>query len=183
MSLVDLESEYQRLCVTPSDIHEHLPTFVQLVEELDAKHVIELGTRSGVSTIAWLYALLGTDGHLTSIDIDERPDIGEYEHWTFIQGDDLDPTITSALEPADIVFIDTSHLYDQTVKELNVYRWLVKPGGVLVLHDTELPLPEGAPPRPLFPVKTAVVEFCQANGYEWLNDPRCWGLGLIRLGG
>ena len=181
MSTTTLEQEYQRLCVTPSDIHEHLPTFVELAGRLQARHVIELGTRTGVSTIAWLWALNANGGHLTSIDIDKRPDIGEHDHWTFIQGDDLDPAIVSALEPADIVFIDTSHLYDQTVKELNVYRWLVKPGGVIVLHDTELPQPEGAPPRPRYPVKTAVTEFCEANGFDWMNHPNCWGLGIIRL--
>ena len=178
---MSLESEYLKASTTPSDIYEHLPTFVDLVERLQARHVIELGTRTGISTIAWLYALQHTNGTLTSIDIDERPDIGEHDHWTFIQGNDLDPTIVSTLEPADIVFIDTSHLYDQTVKELNVYRWLVKPGGVIVLHDTELPQPEDAPPRPLYPVKTAVTEFCEANGFDWLNHPNCWGLGIVRL--
>ena len=180
---MNLESEYRRLCAEPSDIHEHLPTFVELVETLDAQHVIELGTRTGVSTIAWLYALSRTGGRLTSIDIDERPDIGDHDRWTFIQGDDCDPAITSTLDPADIVFVDTSHLYDHTVRELNIYRWLVKPGGLIVCHDTELPLPIGAPPRPLYPVKVAITEFVEANGYDWLNDPRCWGLGIIRLGG
>ena len=178
---MSLEAEYERLCATPSDINEHLPTFVELVDELQAAHVIELGTRSGVSTIAFLHALEATRGRLTSIDIDERPDIGEWDHWTFIRGDDLDPEITGDLEPADIVFIDTSHFYDQTIKELNVYRWLVKPGGIMVLHDTELPHPIGAPARPAYPVKTAVLEFCEANNLEPMFVPYCWGLGLIRL--
>jgi len=182
VKLIDLEAEYERLCATPSDIFQHLPTFVELVEEFDAKHVIELGTRSGVSTIAWLWGLVGTDGHLTSIDIDERPAIGDHDDWTFIQGDDLDPAIVSSLEPADIIFVDTSHLYEQTVKELNVYRWLVKPGGVIVLHDTELRTPETAPPgHPPFPVKKAIAEFCGANGLSWLNVPYCHGLGIVRM--
>ena len=181
MKLVDLESEYYRLCSVPSDINEHLPMFVALVDELNASHVIELGTRSGVSTVAWLWALAGTDGRLTSIDIDERPDIGDHEHWTFIQGNDIDPTIVSQLEPADIVFIDTSHTYEHTLAELNVYRWRVAPGGVIVLHDTELAHPEDAPARPAYPVKTAIEEFCHVNGYDWRNFPNCWGLGIIRL--
>lgn len=181
MKLLDLETEYNRLCSEPSDINEHLPTFVALVDELDARHVIELGTRTGVSTIAWLWALVSTGGRLTSIDIDERPDIGEHEHWTFIQGDDLDPEITAQLDPAEIVFIDTSHTYPQTLAELNVYRWLVKPGGLIVLHDTELRHPLDAPPRPPYPVKTAIEEFTRANGLDWLNVPYCWGLGIVRM--
>lgn len=177
----DLEGAYRRLCAKPSDIYQHLPTFVSLVEELDAKHVIELGTRTGVSTIAWLYALEKTGGRLTSVDIDERPAIGEYDHWTFVQGDDLDPKIVAALDDADIVFIDTSHLYDHTRAELNVYRHLVKPGGVIVLHDTMLEQPIGAPRRPRFPVRTAIEEFCASEKLEWTNDPRCWGLARIEV--
>jgi len=178
---VSLRETYERLCATPSDIYEHLPRFVDMVIESDAQHVIELGTRTGVSTIAWLYALEQTGGRLTSIDIDARPAIGAHDHWTFIQGDDLDPEITGDLEPAEIVFIDTSHFYDQTVRELNVYRWLVKPSGCIVLHDTELPHPIGAPARPMFPVKTAVLEFCDQEGLTPEFVPNCWGLGIIRM--
>jgi cephalosporin hydroxylase len=176
-----LKERYDKLCTEPSDIWLHLPRFVAMVHDLAADHVIELGTRSGVSTVAWLYGLEQTGGRLTSIDIDEKPGIGEHPHWTFIQGDDCDPDLFGQLDPADIVFIDTSHLYDQTVRELNLYRWLVKPGGFIVCHDTELPRPEGAPPRPLFPVKTAIEEFVAVNGFEWFNVPECWGLGIIRI--
>jgi len=179
----NLAAEYARLCATPSDIHLHLPRFVAMVEEMDAQRVLELGTRTGVSTVAWLHGLASTGGHLTSVDIDERPPIGEHDRWEFIQGDDTDPAIVARLgeHAYDIVFIDTSHLYEHTLSELYLYRWLVRPGGLIVLHDTELPRPEGAPLRPAYPVKTAVTEFCDAEGYEWINIAECWGLGVIRL--
>jgi predicted O-methyltransferase YrrM len=172
---------YAEQCRTPSDIYLHLPRMVAMVQETNAQHVIELGTRTGVSTLAWLHALRRTGGRLTSVDIDTVPPIGQYDHWTFIQGDDCDPDLFASLEPADIVFIDTSHHYDHTVRELALYRWLVKPGGLMVLHDTELPIPEGAPPRPLYPVKTAVQEFATAQGFEWINFPDCWGLAVIKV--
>lgn len=180
MSVTPYAAEYERLCKTPSDIHVHLPRFVGLVTQMNAQHVIELGTRSGVSTVAWLHGLHLTGGRLTSIDLDPGPDITS-DRWTFIQGDDLDPAIVSELDPADIVFVDTSHLYEHTLRELNVYRWLVKPGGVMVLHDTELPQPIGAPPVPRYPVMTAVREFCEANGFQWTNDPACYGRAEIRI--
>jgi predicted O-methyltransferase YrrM len=178
---MNLEVEYERLCSTPSDIYEHLPTFVQLVLDRDAKVVLELGTRTGVSTIAWLYALQGR-GHLTSVDIDAKPAIGDYEHWTFIQGDDLSPSVVQRVPDADIIFIDTSHHYTQTARELNLYKWLVKPGGVIVCHDTELAWPEGAPRQDgPYPVKRAIEEFVAAEGREWFNYPNCWGLGVIQM--
>ena len=178
-TLADL---YAEQCRTPSDIYEHLPTFVALVEGLNAQHVVELGTRTGVSTIAWLYALERTGGRLTSVDLDTKPPIGDWPHWTFIQGDDEDPNVIDQLEPCDILFVDTSHHFQHTLRELHTYRWLVKPGGLIVCHDTELPIPEGAPAGdPLFPVKKAIELFCRETGYEWTNDPRCWGLGIIKV--
>jgi cephalosporin hydroxylase len=181
---VTLADLYAEQCATPSDIYEHLPKMAALVKELGAQHVIELGTRTGVSTIAWLYALEQTGGRLTSVDLDARPPIGEYDHWSFIQGDDCDPAVLAQLEPADIVFIDSSHHFAHTVRELAIYRWLVKPGGVICLHDTELAYPEGtAPPRdPSYPVKKAVREFVAEHGFEWINFPECYGFAIVKVG-
>lgn len=176
-----LESLYDRMCKTPSDIVLHLPMLVELVDELKAETVVELGTRTGVSSIAWLYALEKTGGHLYSVDVDDRPDLPEFDHWTFIQGDDCSPRVYTQLPEADIVFIDTSHAYKHTLKELNLYRWLVKPGGRIVLHDTELPQPQDVGPQPPFPVKKAVTEFCRAEGLEWVNYDYCWGLAVISI--
>jgi hypothetical protein len=176
MTLLDM---YVVRCFTPSDIHIHLPRMVDLVLSLDAQHVIELGSRSGVSTIAWLYALEHTGGRLTSIDLAAAPDIGTWPHWTHVRGDDLH--VAAQLEQADIVFIDTSHVYEQTAQELNVYRWLVNPGGVICGHDSELAHPEGAPPLPSFPVKRAVAEFCAENGLEWTNVPDSYGFYIIKF--
>lgn len=178
---VTLRDEFQRLINTPTDIQAHLPRFVSMCINLNAQHVIELGTRTGVSTLAWLYGLEQTGGRLTSVDIDPAPQIGSYGHWEFIQGDDCSPEVFGRLAPADIILIDTSHLYDHTVRELHLYRHLVKPGGRLVLHDTQLERPEGAPARPRFPVRVAIEEFCAAEGYEWHEYPDSWGLGVIQL--
>lgn len=176
-----LKLRYEDIVSTPSDIVDHLPTFVSLVEELAAQVVIELGTRTGVSTVAFLHALEGTGGRLWSVDVDERPDIGDYPHWTFLRGDDCSPEIFEQLPGhADIVFIDTSHAYQHTCAELNLYRWLVKPGGKILLHDTELPHPEFVSGK-AFPVRRAIEDFCAAEGLTWTNDPRCWGLGTIDI--
>lgn len=176
-----LKDEYQRLCREPSDIYLHLPRFVQMVTERNAQHVIELGTRTGVSTVAWLYGLEQTGGRLTSVDLDPQPEIGSWPHWTFHQCNDLDGDLLGVLDEADIVFIDTSHHWAQTRAELNVYRWLVKPGGLLVCHDTELKYPEGAGRVPAYPVRTAVEEFCSSEGFEWVNHPECFGLAVITV--
>lgn len=178
---MNLTAEYERLCETPSDIVGHLPRFVDLVRKLDAQHVVELGVRDGVSTVAWLYALQSTGGRLTSIDTEPGPALG-VASWTFIQGDDLDPRIIADLDPADIVFIDTSHFYEQTLAELSVYRHVVKPGGVICCHDTMLERPPGSSwLGPAFPVRTAIAEFVGDEGFEWIEYPDSYGLGVITI--
>ena len=179
----ELADKYHEMCRTPSDIYLHLPRFVEIVRLGNVQKVIELGTRTGVSTIAWLYALEQTGGHLWSVDLDGKPPIGDYSHWTFIQGDDESDTVLSQLpSPVDVVFLDTSHWYPNTCRELELYLPMVRSGGLIVCHDTELPLPEGADPADgAYPVKRAITEFVARHGLRWTNIPECWGLGIIEV--
>lgn len=176
----DLGRLYATAASTPSDINEHLPRFVALVESVEARHVIELGSRTGISTIGWLYGLERTGGRLTSIDLDPKPPIGAFDHWTFIRGDDEDDEVFDRLEPADIVFIDTSHEYGHTCRELD--RYLPLASKLMVLHDTEVRHPMDVPIVPAYPVKKAVSEFCDEHGFEWVNFPACNGLAVIKVG-
>ncbi len=172
---------YRQACEKPSDVRDHLPRFVDMCLELEAKKIIELGTRSGVSTIGWLYGCELTDGHVWSVDVDQAPEF-EHERWTFLRGNDLSREIVRALPvDVDVVFIDTSHDYQQTLAELNTYRWKVRAGGKIVLHDTELAHPIGVRAEPLYPVKTAIEEFCHDNLLTWMNHPECYGLGVIDM--
>lgn len=179
-TLLDL---YTNAYMTPSDIYEHLPTFVDLVRDLDAKEVIELGVRRGVSTIAWLYALEDTDGHLTSVDITPCAHEFPSDRWTFVLGDDTSIYVLKEMPdpPVDIVFIDTSHAYHHTCAELTLYSPYVRSGGRVVLHDTEVEHPEGIEPDKPYPVKRAIELFCDARGFKWTNDERCNGLGIIEV--
>lgn len=175
--------DYQLRCGEFSDIRDHLPR-LHLEASKPGVKIIELGVRAGNSTAAFLAAAQANDGHVWSVDICPPyvpSDWCAMPEWTFIVGDDLD--IADRLPDAvDIVFIDTSHTYDQTLTELWTYRSKLKPGGVFICHDTELEHPDASPPSdPPFPVATAIREFCQETGaaVEWVAG--CWGLGVIRL--
>lgn len=178
---VGLAEMYRQRCLQRSDIHEHLPTLVDLVVEHDCQHVIELGTCTGNSTVAFLYALEQTGGSLVSVDLETAPEIGEHPHWTFLQGDDTDPQVFAQLDVADLIFIDTSHGYRHTLQELYLYSHLVRRPGLMVLHDTELEHPIGEPLKPSYPVKRAVEEFCASEQYEFTNNPACFGLAVIKV--
>lgn len=183
----DLGPIYEHLCTQPSDINEHLSTMHDLAVKLDAQNIIELGVRTGVSSVAWLAALHQTGGHLWSVDVDPAPPmVAGHKRCTFIQGDDLDPAVLGQLpELVDLVFIDTLHTFDQTVKELGAYVSRVKTGGCVVLHDIAVETFDhhvgdlaGQPP---FPVRKAVEEFVaerdvKVDWYEHNN-----GLAVITV--
>jgi predicted O-methyltransferase YrrM len=175
---VSFLAEFLDRCARWSDINEHLPTLYDLAR---GKDVIELGVRSGNSTAAFL-AAVEQDGHLWSVDID-RPRIPEdwfsSPHWTFIQGDDLH--VADQLPSVDIVFIDTSHTFEQTSAELDLYLPKIQRPGLFLLHDTEVVQPENTSDQPPCPVKVAVDGFCHNYGFAWTNHTNNNGLAVVEV--
>jgi predicted O-methyltransferase YrrM len=193
---MNLADRYQWLCQTPSDIVEHLPTLVSTVNELQATKVIELGVRYGLSTVAWLYALENR-GQLWAVDcsfptedpnlpeqvrlLDPQGELGVRPYWMFMLGDVHAQMVADALpNEVDIVFIDTNHVYEETMLELAMYLPKVRTGGRILLHDTAIETTGNAvTPQPPFPVLTAIREFCEAYGLKFTNQTNCNGLGTI----
>lgn len=194
-----LKARYEKVLRDDSDIIEHLPTLVQTVHDLDAKKVIEVGVRFGVSTIAWLYALqpgIGTGGFLWAVDVsfpvpaapgepnllDSQDGLTVLPHWMFILGDGTDRNVLDALpKKVDLVFLDTNHVYEETLVELDLYYTRVRKGGRIMLHDTAIEDTgnRGDRPKTAYPVRTAMEEFCTKHGLEFTNVENCNGLGTI----
>lgn len=145
LSLRDVENGYKNACSIPSDIVEHVPVLADLAAGCSA--VVEIGVRSGVSTWGMLMGLARaaangtTNLTLRGFDLDPSPpvytaaaagisDFPSAINVTFQQADVLSlPPIT-----ADLLFIDTLHVYGQLKRELALHS-----GGVrkyIVLHDT-----------------------------------------------
>lgn len=123
----------------PSDIWAHLPTLYMLTVEYNLRTIVELGTAEGESTVTLLQAASQIGGVVYSIDIARCPKAHEiikraglYRCWNFIQADDLQFVWN---QPIDHLFIDTSHLYEHTLKELQKYEPHVREGGIITLHD------------------------------------------------
>ena len=122
-----------------TDIHEHLATLWMLAVEYRCLRVLELGTRSAESTIALLLAAKRNGGQVTSIDTDAclearraiaRLNLTDY--WSFIQQNDLQ---VDWRLPIDFLFVDTSHAFEQTFKELERFEPHIVDGGIIVMHD------------------------------------------------
>lgn len=193
-----LKQRFENACTEPSDIYEHLPTFVAAVHEIQATKIIELGVRYGVSTIAWMYALHQQGyGHLWAVDcswpfyivddkvqlnlLDPQGPLGVVPHWTFVLGKDTDQPVLDALpDMVDIVFVDTNHVYNETLIELALYYPRVRKGGRIFLHDTAVETTGNDPTSKIrFPVRKAIDEFCEQHQLTWTNNTRCYGLGTI----
>lgn len=133
-----IDDLYAAHCARVSDIHEHLPTLKKYGEKCST--ITEMGVRKGVSTSAWLAA---RPKKLRSYDIDgayflENED-QKYKKAAAEIGADFAYIVADVLkidiEPTELLFIDTWHVYEQLKGELN--RHADKASKYIVLHDTE----------------------------------------------
>jgi cephalosporin hydroxylase len=184
-----LHDAYLDRLLTWSDIQEYLPFLHETATSYPAVRVLELGTRKGNSTLAFLAAADAAGGHVWSGDIGNivldaqgmLPWAGN-PRWTFIHGDDMDAAVQSRF-PAevDIFFLDTSHEYEHTLAELRSYMPRVSRGGVALFHDTNLLGWGGNPPRKDYPeVRQALDAYCAETGLSWENRRGTYGMGVIR---
>lgn len=130
-------SRYTELSSTPSDIYQHMPIlrgYAQL-----CNHVTELGVRNIVSTWSWLDAKVPT---IRCYDLNDPPKSALAECTSFASANNLDFSFTRAdvletvLEPTELLFIDTWHVYPQLVKELKLHGEVASK--FMLFHDTTL---------------------------------------------
>ena len=161
---------YQQHSMTPSDIQHHLG----LLFSLARGNVLELGTRSGVSTAALLAGVERAGGHVYSIDIEDCSHVAAgHPQWTFVQGDSRNPDLAASKtggEPFDLILIDTYHAYENARDELALWGPHLAPGGTIAMHDPET-----------FPgVRRAAQEFADVRGWPITIVLPCNGMAVIR---
>jgi len=134
----------------PSDITDHLPTLFCEILKARPALVVELGTRGGDSTKAILGAAHIAGSHMLSVDIDDCSKVvyeSKYRSiWRFVQADDVvfagefkDWCEKNRLPSSiDVLFIDTSHEYDHTRREIEAWFPLLSEKGKAIFHDTNM---------------------------------------------
>ena len=130
---MSIEENYNRLCRTPLDINEHLPTLRFLASQCST--IVECGVREAVSSYAFAHGL-PAGGKLIMVDPYRSSTIDSFLHKepraSFVQDSDL----TCPLIETDMLFIDTWHVYGQLKRELA--RWKDHVRKYIVMHDTEV---------------------------------------------
>jgi predicted O-methyltransferase YrrM len=187
--VINVHSGYLDRLSKWSDIQEYLPFLYETAKSYPKVRVLELGTRKGNSTLAFLAGAKTVDGSVTSVDLDRVTDNPDgmlawrnVPYWRFIQGSDLDEAVQALLPvEVDVLFIDTSHEYEHTLQELRLYMPRVVKGGVALFHDTKLKSWYGyEPPIDAAPVTQALNDYCDQEGISWEELPGVYGLGVIR---
>jgi GT2 family glycosyltransferase/glycosyltransferase involved in cell wall biosynthesis/predicted O-methyltransferase YrrM len=185
-----LHSFLNRRAKTKSDINEHLKLLHKIVVKCKAKRIVELGTRGGNSTCALVIGAAETGGHVISVDSgkgDEytgdppawealtgtssviTDELGLGKFWTLVLRDDIE-FAKEYHDEIDLLFIDTSHSYVQTKKELEAWGSKVVEGGFIIVHDT-VSFPEQ---------NRAIWEYlCQNPLSDYAEHENCNGLGII----
>lgn len=109
----------------------------------EAKEILELGLWLGTFTIPLLIYCKENNAHLTTIDVNPYPNtqemlerLGLTKCWTFICQDDME-VVKTWDKQVELIVLDTSHYYDHTIKELQLFSPFVTKEILMhdVLHD------------------------------------------------
>lgn len=118
-------------------------------------HMVELGHYAGFSTLmlGWQFKRMGKKKALFSIDIDPMVtrftnkylyEAGLSDYVLLQQEDSAHPILPVAAREyfgypiIEAVFIDSSHQYEHTLRELNLWYATLASGGFIFMHDTSL---------------------------------------------
>jgi len=107
--------------------------FLPWIREHAKGKILEIGTRDGASTSAFLLGLEFNGGHLTSVDVADCSQLRTHPQWTFKQLNSLQAQFPDS--SFDIALIDGDHFQSAFRGDLwNCYYW-VRPGGLILVHD------------------------------------------------
>jgi predicted O-methyltransferase YrrM len=140
---------HHQVPIQRSDISDHLGSLFFHVASNQPKLIVELGTRGGESTKVLVQVAEMFDAQVLSIDIDDcsNVQVPDSPRWHFVQSDDIifgqsrfsqwcaDHNLPAQ---ADVIFIDTSHLYEHTQQEIATWIPHLTPQGAMMFHDTNM---------------------------------------------
>lgn len=129
-----------------TDVSDHLETLFIESLSIKPKLIVEIGVRGGESTFVLERVAKLCGSKLVSVDIEDCSDVSSYEDWIFVQKDDIEFAKEfeswckkHKIEPKiDILFIDTSHLFEHTFQEIKSWFPFLSSKSKVFFHDTNL---------------------------------------------
>lgn len=129
------------------DICDHLSTIFAEAIAISPRLIVELGVRDGCSRFSLEKVAKLSNSFLVSVDVEDcSAACTRSNRWHFVQQDDIKfaDAFTKwcherGTEPCiDLLFIDTSHLYDHTRQEIEVWFPFLSQRCKVMFHDTNL---------------------------------------------
>ena len=142
----EMLDEIKRKALIPTDINDHLVTVFAESLSMNPRLIVELGVRGGESTFVMARVAAACGSKLVSVDIEDCSAFEAYDDGVFVQSDDVEFARRfeawcreSNVDPKiDVLFIDTSHLYEHTVQEIAHWFPLLADKAKVFFHDTNL---------------------------------------------
>jgi cephalosporin hydroxylase len=139
-------NEVKKHSLTRTDMSDHLVTLFYEAIGARPKLIVELGVRQGESTFVLERVARLRGAALISVDLDDCSEASSYEGWRFVRSDDIafagrfkEYCRGIGVEPQiDVLFIDSSHLFEHTVQEIEHWFPLMAPRAKAIFHDTNL---------------------------------------------
>jgi cephalosporin hydroxylase len=123
-----------------TDISSHLDTIYIKTLEFNPKNIVELGVREGESSRVFSCVNDDIGSSVVGVDVTDC-EYSFVKNGTFYKADD---TVFHTFyenkygKNIDLLFIDTSHLYDHTVQEIKYWFPLLSQKAMIIFHDTNL---------------------------------------------
>jgi cephalosporin hydroxylase len=138
--------EVRKRSITRSDINDHLVTLFLESLSLNPKLIVELGVRGGETAFVLERVAKICDSMLVCVDLEDCSDVCKSPNSSFIRSDDIEfaPKFKAwceerGIEPyIDVLHIDTSHLFDHTMQEIEHWFPLLSKRSKAFFHDTNL---------------------------------------------
>jgi predicted O-methyltransferase YrrM len=155
--ILDLTFEFEAFGIKlqPYQSRWEFQRLLEKVQRLRPKAMLEVGTANGGSLFA-LARVCAPDAHIISVDLPHGSFGGGYTRWkiplfnAFAYGtqrldlirddshdsrtfDDVKARLGGSL--LDFIFIDGDYTYDGVRRDFELYRPLVRPGGIIAFHD------------------------------------------------
>jgi hypothetical protein len=180
-----------------SDISNHVPAIFCHCLSINPEVIVEAGIRWGDgSTVALRAAKEVSDAYLIGIDVNDCAQFyKDMSNACFLHMNDLDlpahfQNMQLTKKSIDFAFIDTTHLYDHTMKELVLFQSMLSEHGILAFHDTN---PAPADPHGVrdalidyfnltIDVNKYHVQIIEKDNYCWkfVHYPFCNGMSIIQ---
>jgi len=127
-------------------INDHLSSLFIESLRTNPKLIVELGVETGQSTFALERVARLCNSKLVSVDLEDCSNACQWEDWIFIKKDDLEFSKmfiswckkNDIIPEIDILFIDTDHHYEQTIKEIRQWFPYLSKKAKGFFHDSNV---------------------------------------------